>query len=106
MEKPYLSTKELSEHDLFKCECDGIHFRHAGNVLTYRTYTRHDKKLIDGQAEDIDAHSHFVYICIGCAKPWIRVASQFVDGSEHINVSKFDAVNEALKADTKTDPHC
>ena len=77
MAKPYLSEKELSEHDLFKCKCGAIHFRHAGNVITYRTYTRHDKKKIYGQAEDIDCNSHLVYICISCSTPWVLIAYQF-----------------------------
>jgi len=103
----YLSDKELGAHDLVMCgNCKGIHFRHAGNVLTYRTYGRHDKKVVDNRSEEIEIESHLVYICIDCGNPWVNISGQLVDGVELIDVEKFDAMNQALKDDTKTDPHC
>lgn len=107
MGKPYIGDKDLNELATIHCgKCDGLHFRHAGNVLTYRKYQRHDKKKVGGDPEEIDTWSNLVYICIGCGHPWVMVSGEMYDGSEYIDVKKFDKVNRALQDETKTDAHC
>ena len=72
-EAKYIADKDLNELNLVRCpKCEGIHFRHAGNVLIHRQYDFTNKRHMD----QVDINSYF------------------------------DAVNKALQADTKTDPHC
>ena len=97
-EAKYIADKDLNELNLVRCpKCEGIHFRHAGNVLIHQQYDVTNKRHIN---------SYFVYICIKCGTPWAKIGDEMFEASEHIDVKKFDAVNKALQADTKTDPHC
>lgn len=102
--------KELAEFDLIKCpgsKCGSIHFRHAGNVLATRNYERVDKIVEDPEDEvNQQSQSFLVYVCIGCGKPYVKIYDKLYDATEYIDMKRFDAVNTALKEDTKTDPHC
>lgn len=103
----YISKKELNELALVKCpKCKGVHFRHAGNVLTYRMYVRHDQKKVDGDREEIETQGNYVYVCIDCGNPWVMLSGELFDGTEFIDVKRFDKVSKALQEETHTDPHC
>jgi len=100
---PCIASKDINELNLMRCpECKSIHFRHAGNVLTFRQYDYHSKK----HQGEVDTAEHFVYVCIGCGKPWIKVGDEMFDATEEIDVVKFDKMNAALEKDTKTSAHC
>lgn len=105
---PYLATKDINELDIVRCpKCKGAHFRHTGDVMTYRTYLRDDKRSVGNVSNgDVDLNSYLVYVCIRCGIPWIRINDQLFDASEEIDVVKYDKVNKVLQEETKTDPHC
>jgi len=100
---PYLAEKDLVELNLVRCpNCKGAHFRHTGNMLIYRNYDYQGKR----HSGEVDISSYLVYTCVGCGSPWVEINDQLFDASEEVNITQYDKVNAALKADTKTDPHC
>lgn len=102
MEKVF-SKKELGELNLIKCpSCEGVHFRHAGDIMVARPYKRHDGK----EAPNEDVLECRVRVCVGCGKPYAVVYDTIFDASEYVNVEKWDKVNKFIEGLTGTDAHC
>jgi hypothetical protein len=90
-----ITPKKIEGNDLFlfKCECGGMHFRHAGYVEMMMPYIKANKE------KNVTTDSYPVKVCVKCRKSYVWADSQMYEVTDQIDLEAWEKFEkEAHKA--------
>jgi len=84
----------------FKCECNSVHYRHAGYMKTMVPFLR------SGGDKRVDVHDYQVMVCVACKNSYVWINEQMYDVTDKIDLSAWEKTEKEAHRATGPGGQC
>ena len=95
-----IKVKDASELFMFECECENIHFRHAGYIETLMPFVRADKE------QSVNKSDFQVMVCTKCRNCYIWYNDQMYDVTKLIDLDAWEKLENDIHKATGPGGNC
>jgi len=95
-----VKVEDAKELFLFQCECDNIHYRHAGYVEILMPYINADR------TKNVSNDSLQVMVCTKCRKSYVWLNQQMYDLSKLIDIQAWEKAEKEMHSTTGPGGQC